>query len=183
MACSSRAAFTLGLLLLCGVSSAMANSNPSKELLAFIGLQHVQPVANMSTGISFSSNNLLLPSVASGGNGAFAPNPMGTPIGFINGVTGAPATSTINVSSGFATGIYNLSCTGFPSYCNWTSASLGFSGMAKSGTFTGPANGLGVADVALNQTTSSVPEPPSVYLLATGLMALTFVGIRRFRKT
>jgi hypothetical protein len=215
MARPARAVFTLGLLLLCGISSAMANSNPSKDLLTFIGLQNMQQVGNTYNGVSFSSNFLVLRSVTRGGSGAFAPDPTQTPIIFINGVTGAPATGTINVSSGFSTGIQfffsagfketvtvwsgvngsgtalatlalspnNLPCTGFPSYCNWTSASLGFSGTAKSVTFTGTANGLGIADITLNQTTSAVPEPSSVYLLATGLMALTLVGMRRFRKT
>jgi len=165
------------------------------------------------SGIAFSSNFLVLRSVTKGGSGAFAPDPTGTPILFVNGVTGTKATAIMNVSSGFTTGIQfffsagfketvtvwsgangtgtvlatlalspnNLPCSGFPSYCNWTSASLGFSGTAKSVTFTGPANGMGIADITLNQTTSAIPEPSSIYLLGTGLSALMFGGIRRFR--
>jgi hypothetical protein len=147
MARSSRTVFTVGLVLLCGISSAMANS-----------LQNLKPVGNTFNGINFSSNILVLRSVTRGGSGAFAPDPTQTSIIFINGVTGSP------------------SC------CNWSSASLGLSGTPKSVTFTGPANGLGIADT-LNQATSTVPEPSPVYLLGTGLMALTFGGIRRFRKT
>jgi hypothetical protein len=148
MARSSRTLFTLGLLLLCGISSAMANS-----------LQNLKPVGNTYNGINFSSNILVLRSVTRGGSGAFAPDPTQTSIIFINGVTGSP------------------SC------CNWSSASLALSGTAKSVTFTGPANGLGIADITLNQATSTVPEPSSVYLVGTGIMALTLGGIRRFLKT
>jgi len=203
----------LGLALLCGISSALANSTAS-ESLTFIGLQNMQPVGNAYSGVSFSSNIFVLRSVTKGGSGAFAPDPTGTPIIFVNGVTGSAATGIINVSAGFSTGIQfffsagfketvtvwsgyngggtilatlalspnNLSCTGFPSYCNWTSASLGFSGTAKSVTFSGPANGLGIADITLNSTTSAIPEPSSIYLLATGLGMMSFGGIRRFRK-
>ncbi|HLW84586.1 MAG TPA: PEP-CTERM sorting domain-containing protein [Candidatus Sulfotelmatobacter sp.] len=212
---SSRTLFTLVLLLLCGVSSALANSSKSKHVLTFIGLQNMQQVGNTYNGIGFSSNIFVLRSVTKGGSGAFAPDPTGTPIIFIDGPMGTTATGTINVYSGFTTGMQffftagfketvsvwsgtngtgtilatltlspnNLPCTGFPSYCNWTSASLGFGqGTAKSITFTGPANGLGIADITLNQTTSAVPEPASVYLLGTGLAALGFSGIRRLWK-
>jgi hypothetical protein len=209
-----RASFMLGLLLLLGISSAVANSNPSAELLIFGGLQNMQEVGTTYSGVSFSSNFLVLRAVGRNGSGAFAPDPTGTPIIFINGVTGSPATGIINVSAGFNTGIQfyfsagfnetvtvwsgyngagtilatlalspnNLPCTGFPSYCNWTSASLGFSGTAKSVTFTGPANGLGIADITLNSTSSAIPEPSSIYLLATGLGMMSFGRIRRFWK-
>jgi hypothetical protein len=209
-----RTMFMLALLLLTGISSAVANTNTSAELLNFGGLQNLQPVGNTYSGVSFSSNILVLRAVGRNGSGAFAPDPTQTPIIFINGVTGSPATGTINVAAGFSTGIQfyfsagfnesvtvwsgangtgtilatlalspnNLPCTGFPSYCNWTSASLGFSGTAKSVTFTGPANGLGIADITLNSTTSAIPEPSSIYLLATGLGAMGFRGIRRFWK-
>jgi hypothetical protein len=203
----------LGLALVCGISSALANST-SPEVLTFIGLQNMQPVGNAYSGVSFSSNIFVLRSVTNGGSGAFAPDPTGTPIIFINGAMGSAATGIMNVSAGFSTGIQfffstafketvtvwsgyngggtilatlalspnNLSCTGFPSYCNWTSASLGFSGTAKSVTFSGPANGLGISDITLNSTTSAIPEPSSIYLLATGLGAMSFGGIRRFWK-
>lgn len=209
-----RTTFMLGLLLLVGISSAMANSTPGSEFLNFGGLQNMQPVGNTYSGVSFSSNILVLHAVGQNGSGAFAPDPTQTPIIFINGVTGSPATGIINVAAGFTTGIQfyfsagfnesvtvwsgsngtgtilatlalspnNLPCTGFPSYCNWTSASLAFSGKAKSVTFAGPANGLGIADITLNSTTSAIPEPSSIYLLATGLGAIGFGGIRRFLK-
>jgi len=209
-----RTTFMLGLLLMVGISSAVANSNPSAELMNFGGLQNLQPVGTTYSGVSFSSNILVLRAVGRNGSGAFAPDPTQTPIIFINGVTGSSATGIINVAAGFSTGIQfyftagfnetvtvwsgyngtgtilatlalspnNLPCTGFPSYCNWTSASLGFSGTAKSVTFTGPANGLGIADITLNSTTSAIPEPSSIYLLATGLGAMGLHGVRRFWK-
>jgi hypothetical protein len=208
-----RTTFMIGLLLLVGISSALASSSPGAELLDFGGLQNMQ-VGTAYRGVSFSSNILVLRVVGRKGSGAFAPDPTRTPIIFINGVTGSPVTGVIDVAAGFSTGIQfyltagfgesvtvwsgyngtgtilatlalspnNLPCTGFPSYCNWTSASLGFSGTAKSVTFTGPANGLEIADIALNSTTSSIPEPSSIYLLATGLGAMGFGGIRRFWK-
>jgi hypothetical protein len=209
-----RTTFMIGLLLLVGISSALASSSPGAELLDFGGLQNMQQVGTAYRGVSFSSNILVLRVVGRKGSGAFAPDPTRTPIIFINGVTGSPVTGVIDVAAGFSTGIQfyltagfgesvtvwsgyngtgtilatlalspnNLPCTGFPSYCNWTSASLGFSGTAKSVTFTGPANGLEIADIALNSTTSSIPEPSSIYLLATGLGAMGFGGIRRFWK-
>jgi len=209
-----RTTFMIGLLLLVGISSALASSSPGAELLDFGGLQNMQQVGTAYRGVSFSSNILVLRVVGRKGSGALAPDPTRTPIIFINGVTGSPVTGVIDVAAGFSTGIQfyltagfgesvtvwsgyngtgtilatlalspnNLPCTGFPSYCNWTSASLGFSGTAKSVTFTGPANGLEIADIALNSTTSSIPEPSSIYLLATGLGAMGFGGIRRFWK-
>jgi len=209
-----RTTFMLGLLLLVGISSAVANSTPGTQFLDFAGLQNMQAVGNTYSGVTFSSNILVLHSVGRNGSGAFAPDPTQTPIIFINGVTGSQATGIINVAAGFGTGIQfyftagfgesvtvwsgyngtgtilatlalspnNLPCTGFPSYCNWTSASLGFSGSGKSVTFTGPANGLGIADITLGSTTSAIPEPSSIYLLATGLGAMGFGGIRRFWK-
>jgi len=158
-----RTTFMLGLLLLVGISSAVANSTPGTQFLDFAGLQNMQAVGNTYSGVTFSSNILVLHSVGRNGSGAFAPDPTQTPIIFINGVTGSQATGIINVAAGFGTGIQfyftagfgesvtvwsgyngtgtilatlalspnNLPCTGFPSYCNWTSASLGFSGSGK----------------------------------------------------
>jgi len=65
-------------------------------------------------------------------------------------------------------------------YCNWTNAGLAFSGTAGSVTFSGPANGIGLATITLGQSTTAVPEPSSIYLLGTGLIGLCAQGIRRF---
>jgi hypothetical protein len=90
--------------------------------------------------------------------------------------------SGVSFSSNFLVPPNNLSCTGFPSYCNWTSATLGLSGTAKSVTFTKPANGHALSDLALNSTTSAVPEVSSLCLLITGLGALGLGCFQRFRK-
>jgi hypothetical protein len=56
-------------------------------------------------------------------------------------------------------------------FCNWTDVGLNFSGTAESVTFSGPANALGLAGITLGQSTSAIPEPPSIDLLGTGILA------------
>lgn len=73
----------------------------------------------------------------------------------------------------------DVNCTGV-GYCNWTDVGLSFSGTAHSVTFSGPANGIGISDITLGQSTSAVPEPSSIYLLATGIAGICGQGIRRF---
>jgi len=68
-------------------------------------------------------------------------------------------------------------------YCNWTDVGIKFSGTAASVTFTGPANGLGLADITIGQATTAVPEPSSLYLLSTGLASLCVKGIRRLMRS
>jgi hypothetical protein len=67
-------------------------------------------------------------------------------------------------------------------YCNWTDVGMSFSGTAGSVTFSGPANAIGLADITLNQTSTAVPEPSSIFLLGTGIISFCAQNIRRFIK-
>lgn len=73
----------------------------------------------------------------------------------------------------------NGGCTA-PLYCNWTDIAAGFSGTAHSVTFSGPANQLGISDITLGSTTTAVPEPSGIYLLGTGLAAVSLSKLRRY---
>jgi hypothetical protein len=65
-------------------------------------------------------------------------------------------------------------------YCTWSNAGASFSGTAYSVTFNGPANELGIADITIGRSTTAVPESDSIYLLGTGLVAISLSKLRRF---
>ncbi len=89
-----------------------------------------------------------------------------------NGTGTVLATITLSPNNG--------SCSGFPTYCNWSSAGLNFSGTAKSVTFTGPANGIGISDITLGSNSTAIPEPSSLLLMGTGLAGFSLGGWRKF---
>ena len=74
----------------------------------------------------------------------------------------------------------DTSCTNFPSYCNWTSVGINFSGIAKSVSFSGPANGLAISDITLGSSSTAIPEPSTIYLLGTGIAGVALGQLRRF---
>jgi hypothetical protein len=81
--------------------------------------------------------------------------------------------ATINLSNN------NSSCNGYPTYCLWSSAGASFTGTAKSVTFSGPANELGIADITVGSNSTAIPEPSSAYLLGAGVAALSLTQVRR----
>ncbi len=199
----------LMLALLCFSWTSVAHAN-SGRLITFQGLTNMEQVGDFYSGIGFSSNVYAIDSVMSGGSGDFVRTPLGTPAIFVNGPTGSMVTGTMNVTAGFTgiqffytaafqetvkiwsgtngsgtlLATLNLSpnnslCTA-PSYCNWSSAGVSFSGTAESVTFTGGANGLGLTDITLNSSKTAIPEPSSIYLLGVGLAGVTVAGVRRF---
>jgi len=102
----------------------------------------------------------------------FAPGQMET----VTIWSGAGGTGTVLATINL--GNNNASCTSL-AYCTWTLAGASFSGTAKSVTFTGPANELGLAMITLGQSTTAIPEPASVLLLGTGIAGAAFTRIRR----
>lgn len=218
----------VGALLFCSLivcfAAVPARAN-SGELLSFEGIGNLQAVGSFynggglsstpNYGVTFSSNFYGLLSIANGGAGNFAPNITSTPAIFVLGPNGSAATGTMNVTSGFVTGLNffytagytgthtgtvtiwsgangtgtvlatiqlsnnNSGCTS-PAYCTWTAVGVSFSGTAHSVTFGGPANELGLSDITIGSSTTAVPEPSSIYLVASGLMLISGSRLRRF---
>lgn len=69
-------------------------------------------------------------------------------------------------------------------FCPWAPADVGFDGTAMSIVFSGSANQIGFDNITFGSRNpvSVVPEPATVALLASGLLALGGVGIVRRRR-
>lgn len=88
--------------------------------------------------------------------------------------SGANGTGTVLASINLApNGGTSAGCSGFPTLCNWTAVGLSFSGTAQSVTFTGPVNQLGFTDINIGSNRSPVPEPSSLLLFGSGVLALS----------
>lgn len=93
--------------------------------------------------------------------------------------SGANGTGTVLATIALAANDGNCATVG---YCNWTNVRLSFSGTAASVTFSGPANGIGISDMTIGQSTTAIPEPSSMLLLGTGLVGFGAQRLRRFMK-
>jgi hypothetical protein len=70
------------------------------------------------------------------------------------------------------------SCTAV-AYCTWSNVGVSFtSGTGHSITFQGPGDQLGITDITLGSSTTAIPEPPSVFMLGTGIVG---ISLRRLR--
>lgn len=158
----------------------------------FIGLRSVY----MGGSGAFTPDPAQMPAIfVSGANGAMVTGTMNVTNGFSSGIQffyTAGFSQTVTVWSGVnGTGIVlatislapnNGSCTTFPTYCNWSSAGLNFNGTAKSVTFTGTADGIGISAITVGSSTTVIPEPSSIYLFLTGVGAVSLSQVRKFLK-
>lgn len=92
--------------------------------------------------------------------------------------SGADGTGTILATMTFSAN--DGSCSGAPAFCNWTDVGMSFSGTAKSVTFSGPANAIGISEITVGSNAPAIPEPSSLYLLGTGIVTALAGRGRRF---
>ena len=141
----------------------------------------------------FSPDPTNTPAMFMMGNGPTVTGTMNVGAGFSSGISffyTAAFQGTVTIWSGAnGTGtilaVMNLSanngsCSGFPDYCNWTGVGMSFSGTAKSVTFSGASNSLGISDITLGATRLVTPEPSTLVLLGTGLAGTSLGGGWRF---
>lgn len=84
----------------------------------------------------------------------------------------------------FTSGLGGPGCTQQGQYCPWIPVGTTFSGTAMSVSFGGAANFIGFDNVTFgssNPNVGVVPEPATVLLMTTGLLAIMGVGARRRR--
>ncbi len=155
----------------------------------------LMPTSQGGSG-NFSSTLLGTPAIfIMGTTGSMATGSMNVANGFSSGInffytaafqqtvtvwSGANGTGTVLATITLAANDGNCTTVG---YCNWTNVGLHFSGTAGSVTFSGPANGIGIADITLGQSTTAIPEPSAIYLLGTGIAGLLAQTIRGFKRS
>jgi len=143
---------------------------------------------------NFSPDRTSTPAIfINGPTGSMATGTMNVSAGFSNGISffytsaftetvtiwsGANGTGTVLATMTLSASNAPGACAGGPAYCVWTGAGISFSGVAKSVTISGAANGIGISDITLGQSTTAIPEPPSIYLFGAGLLAITFMRVR-----
>jgi len=168
----------------------------------FLGLRSYQHQTNLGNGNTsvgsgaFSEDPTRSPAIfVMGANGSTATGIMNVSNGFSGGIQffyTAGFSETVTVWSGangtgtvlaiIALTANNGNCSSFPTYCNWSSIGMNFTGSAKSVTVTGPADGIGISDITLGASSTAVPEPSTIYLLATGLVGVSLNQLRRIWK-
>jgi hypothetical protein len=92
--------------------------------------------------------------------------------------SGANGTGTVLATISLANN--TMSCVNTVTYCTWSNVGATFSGVAHSVTFNGPVDELGIAEITLGASGTSVPEPASFYLLGAGLVGISATRLRRF---
>jgi hypothetical protein len=159
----------------------------------FYGLRSVYAPINAGSG-NFSLDPTQTPAIFINGiTGSQVTGSMNVSNGFSSGInffyaagfqemvqvwSGANGTGTLLATLTLSPN--NGSCSPSPAYCNWTNVGLSFTGVAKSVTFSGAANGIGITDITLGQSTTVMPEPSAVFLVATGLFGIGVQRLRRF---
>jgi len=132
---------------------------------------------NGATGMQAMGVMNVAPGFSRGLNFYYTAGFTGTQMETVTVWSGANGSGTVLATITLAN---NNSACSSPTYCTWSSDGVNFSGTARSVTFSGPGNELGLADITLGSNTTAVPEPSSIYLLGSGLVGISFFRIRRF---
>ncbi|HVI10837.1 MAG TPA: PEP-CTERM sorting domain-containing protein [Candidatus Binatia bacterium] len=151
----------------------------SSNVFAMPVLSTITPPPNSMPGIYFNSGTSAYMNVASGFQNGINFFYTATAVEVVTIWSGTSGTGTALAT--FVLSPNDSGCAG-NGYCNWTSIGISFSGTAQSVTFTGTANQLGLADMAVGQSKSVLPEPNSMILLATGMAGVFGQRLRRFIK-
>jgi hypothetical protein len=138
------------------------------------------------TGALILVNRLIGATVTSSMNASSALTPgihFSYTVGFSEkGAGWSEANGTAMVLATMALSPNNRSCIHFPTYCNWASAGLSFSGTSKWPGFSRDENGIGIFDTTAGSTCTNIPEPPTIYMFGTGFLGISVATVRRSRR-